>query len=198
MGNLYGFSRFSHGVDKGSYYHSCMIRGNPQAVRGMIRRKIKGKYARAKLSSGEEPDFYLLPFAQQMKNSLEDPGMLPRKKEEEVQPIRLPFQNGDINPSMSQQLQKEEQIQPIRIPFQNGGINPSMSQQLRHLEFLQFPPPKESTYRNTAPRMSDLNIDPIALHDERALGRVNIDPTPLALYDERAVGRVFEDLPYYF
>jgi len=57
---MYGFSRFQHGRDKGSYYHSCFVRGDPKLVRGMIRRKIKGnaKCRKKTLSPEEEPDFY--------------------------------------------------------------------------------------------------------------------------------------------
>ena len=56
--NLYGFSRFAHGRDKGAYYHPCFIRGKPSLVRGMIRRKIKGTKVRRTMHPSEEPDFY--------------------------------------------------------------------------------------------------------------------------------------------
>jgi hypothetical protein len=56
--NMYGFHRFSHGKDKGAYFHSCMVRGQPQLVRGMVRCKIKGTKVRRALSAHAEPNFY--------------------------------------------------------------------------------------------------------------------------------------------
>ena len=54
--NLYGFSRFSHGPDKGAYYHHCFIKGHEQLVRSMQRTKIKGTKVRR--TPTEEPNFY--------------------------------------------------------------------------------------------------------------------------------------------
>ena len=56
--NLYGFSRLSHGRDKGAYYHKCFVRGERNLCRGMIRQKIKGTKVRRSLSPEEEPNFY--------------------------------------------------------------------------------------------------------------------------------------------
>jgi hypothetical protein len=56
--NLYGFSRFAHGRDKGAYHHPCFVRGKRSLVRGMIRRKIKGTKVRRTMRPSEEPDFY--------------------------------------------------------------------------------------------------------------------------------------------
>ncbi|KAL3916810.1 MAG: hypothetical protein SGILL_005012 [Bacillariaceae sp.] len=56
--NLYGFSRLTHGPDKGAYYHSCFIRGERHLCRRMIRQKIKGTKVRKSLSPEEEPNFY--------------------------------------------------------------------------------------------------------------------------------------------
>ena len=56
--NLYGFSRFAHGKDKGAYFHQCFVRGDRPLVRGMVRRKIKGTKVRRAISPHEEPDFY--------------------------------------------------------------------------------------------------------------------------------------------
>jgi len=41
--NIYGFNRFLQGKDKGGYYHLCFVRDNRPLVRGMVRRKIKGR-----------------------------------------------------------------------------------------------------------------------------------------------------------
>ena len=56
--NLYGFSRLTHGPDKGAYYHSCFIRGERSLCRRMIRQKIKGTKVRKTLAPEEEPNFY--------------------------------------------------------------------------------------------------------------------------------------------
>jgi HSF-type DNA-binding len=56
--NLYGFSRMTHGVDKGAYWHDCFVRHDREKVRGMIRRKIKGTRVRRALSVEQEPNFY--------------------------------------------------------------------------------------------------------------------------------------------
>ena len=56
--NLYGFSRFAHGRDKGAYFHACFVRGKRALVRNMVRRKIKGTKVRRSLLPSEEPDFY--------------------------------------------------------------------------------------------------------------------------------------------
>lgn len=60
--NLYGFSRLSHGRDKGAYYHPCFVRGERNLCRGMVRQKIKGTKVRRSLSPEEEPNFYLLEY----------------------------------------------------------------------------------------------------------------------------------------
>lgn len=56
--NLYGFSRLTHGPDKGAYYHNCFIRGKRHLCKGMIRQKIKGTKVRKSLSPEDEPNFY--------------------------------------------------------------------------------------------------------------------------------------------
>jgi len=56
--NLYGFSRLTHGPDKGSYFHRCFIRGRRHLCKGMVRQKIKGTKVRKSLSPEDEPDFY--------------------------------------------------------------------------------------------------------------------------------------------
>lgn len=56
--NLYGFSRLTHGPDKGAYYHGCFVRGERNLCRGMVRQKIKGTKVRRSLAPDEEPNFY--------------------------------------------------------------------------------------------------------------------------------------------
>lgn len=58
--NLYGFSRLTHGPDKGAYYHNCFIRGKRHLCKGMIRQKIKGTKVRKSLSPEDEPNFYTM------------------------------------------------------------------------------------------------------------------------------------------
>ena len=57
--NLYGFSRLTHGPDKGAYYHNCFVRGKRHLCKGMIRQKIKGTKVRKSLSPEDEPNFYI-------------------------------------------------------------------------------------------------------------------------------------------
>lgn len=94
--NLYGYSRFTHGTDKGAYYHACMIRGNPQAVRGMVRRKIKGTSSRRWVSPDEEPDFYRLPFADHAEVNLKDTKI---SLQDEVTTNHQSFQSISLTPS---------------------------------------------------------------------------------------------------
>jgi hypothetical protein len=58
--NLYGFSRLTHGRDKGAYFHACFVRGERDLCRKMIRQKIKGTKVRKTLSPEEEPNFYTM------------------------------------------------------------------------------------------------------------------------------------------
>lgn len=56
--NLYGFSRLTHGPDKGAYYHRLFIRGQRDLCKGMVRQKIKGTKVRKPLAPEAEPNFY--------------------------------------------------------------------------------------------------------------------------------------------
>lgn len=55
--NLYGFQRLLTGSDKGAYYHSCFVRGQPRLCKGMIRQKVKGTKVRRQAAPDEEPNF---------------------------------------------------------------------------------------------------------------------------------------------
>jgi hypothetical protein len=59
--NLYGFQRLTVGLDQGSYYHELFIRGRPDLVPQIQRRKVKGTGVRAKSNPEDEPDLYLYP-----------------------------------------------------------------------------------------------------------------------------------------
>jgi hypothetical protein len=54
--HIYGFRRFSAGLDKGSYYHPMFVKGNETVSLRMTRCKIKGSLAKVMV---EEPNFYL-------------------------------------------------------------------------------------------------------------------------------------------
>lgn len=61
--HLYGFSRFSVGLDRGGYYHPSFLRGQPELCLVQMRRiKIKGTGVRQSPSPESEPDFYSMPF----------------------------------------------------------------------------------------------------------------------------------------
>jgi len=66
--NLYGFSRLTHGPDKGAYYHNCFVRGKRHLCKGMIRQKIKGTKVRKSLSPEDEPNFYDIEAQSQIAN----------------------------------------------------------------------------------------------------------------------------------
>ena len=59
--NLYGFSRISSGVDKGTYYHELFLRGRHLLTIGMTRTKVKGNAIRGSSNPYAEPDFYAMP-----------------------------------------------------------------------------------------------------------------------------------------
>eukprot|EP00534_Pseudo-nitzschia_fraudulenta_P004027 CAMPEP_0201124468 /NCGR_PEP_ID=MMETSP0850-20130426/13779_1 /ASSEMBLY_ACC=CAM_ASM_000622 /TAXON_ID=183588 /ORGANISM="Pseudo-nitzschia fraudulenta, Strain WWA7" /LENGTH=358 /DNA_ID=CAMNT_0047391873 /DNA_START=101 /DNA_END=1177 /DNA_ORIENTATION=- len=67
--NLYGFSRLTHGPDKGAYYHNCFVRGKRHLCKGMIRQKIKGTKVRKSLSPEDEPNFYNMTASTQILSS---------------------------------------------------------------------------------------------------------------------------------
>jgi hypothetical protein len=105
--NLYGFSRFSHGKDKGAYFHYLFIRGKCPLVRGMVRRKIKGTKVRRIMAPSEEPDFYSLEWQDENRigeatpNSVE-PTVTPTAVA--VSPQNSPVNNPVIVPSVPSYL----------------------------------------------------------------------------------------------
>jgi len=60
--NIYGFNRITRGVDSGSYYNECFLRGAPNLSLKIGRTEIKGKKT---LSSnpGLDPNFYSMPYS---------------------------------------------------------------------------------------------------------------------------------------
>jgi hypothetical protein len=88
--NLYGFSRLSHGPDKGAYFHMAFVRGSRHLCRSMIRQKIKGTKVRRSLQPEEEPNFY----APEWNTTKIAPTTLPtppKKKQTTSQPISPSF-----------------------------------------------------------------------------------------------------------
>jgi hypothetical protein len=53
--NLYGFNRFSAGLDQGSYYHEKFLRGMKFLCRRMTRQKVNGNRIRSAGNPDEEP-----------------------------------------------------------------------------------------------------------------------------------------------
>uniref|UniRef100_A0A7S1BES7 HSF-type DNA-binding domain-containing protein n=1 Tax=Corethron hystrix TaxID=216773 RepID=A0A7S1BES7_9STRA len=60
--NTYGFKRMTQGVDSGSYYHECFLRGVPSLCSNIDRIEIKGKKEAAS-NPIAEPDFYSMPYS---------------------------------------------------------------------------------------------------------------------------------------
>ncbi|KAL7574126.1 hypothetical protein ACA910_014812 [Epithemia clementina (nom. ined.)] len=58
--NLYGFQRITQGLDKGSYYHECFLRGKPYLAYEIQRIKVKGTGVRGKSNPEQEPDFWVM------------------------------------------------------------------------------------------------------------------------------------------
>ena len=60
--NLYGFHRFSTGVDKGAYYHELFLRGMPFLCDRMVRTRVNGNGIRSASNPDSEPNFYQMAF----------------------------------------------------------------------------------------------------------------------------------------
>lgn len=60
--NLYGFSRFTVGLDRGGYYHPSFLRGRPELCGLIHRTKVKGTGVRQSPSPESEPDFYSMEY----------------------------------------------------------------------------------------------------------------------------------------
>ena len=59
--NLYGFNRFSAGLDQGSYYHEKFLRGMKFLCRRMTRQKVNGNRIRSAGNPDEEPSLAAFP-----------------------------------------------------------------------------------------------------------------------------------------
>ena len=59
--NLYGFNRFSAGLDQGSYYHEKFLRGLKFLCRRMTRQKVNGNRIRSAGNPDEEPNLARFP-----------------------------------------------------------------------------------------------------------------------------------------
>jgi len=56
--NLYGFSRISHGIDKGVYYNEFFLKGRCLLASKLVRKKKKPIATRASSNPNVDPDFY--------------------------------------------------------------------------------------------------------------------------------------------
>ena len=59
--SLWEFKRITRGVDAGSYYHECFLRGLPHLLVMMKYKKIKGIGKASAPNPDTEPNFYTLP-----------------------------------------------------------------------------------------------------------------------------------------
>ena len=64
--NLYGFNRLTKGADAGAYYHELFLRGEKYAPlsQAIVRVKVKGTGIKGANNPADEPDFYRMPFVQ--------------------------------------------------------------------------------------------------------------------------------------
>ncbi|KAL7559055.1 hypothetical protein ACA910_018410 [Epithemia clementina (nom. ined.)] len=77
--NIYGFSRFQQGKDKGAYYHLCFVRNQRSLIRHMVRRKIKGNCGFSRRMPVDETyDFYNPAWKNHNQASI--PAVLDKKK----------------------------------------------------------------------------------------------------------------------
>merc|ERR1711933_51687 len=93
-----------------------MIRGNPKAVRDMVRRKIKGTRAKRLVSPSSEPDFYRLPFAHHPEVNIKQREISHPKV---VTNNHQAIQNVSLAPSTGEWL---DDLEPIPITSTEGGM----------------------------------------------------------------------------
>ena len=60
--SLYGFSRITCGKDRGAYYHELFLRGRPDLLDCIDRKRVKGTGSKLAASPETEPDFYDMEF----------------------------------------------------------------------------------------------------------------------------------------
>jgi hypothetical protein len=116
--NLYGFSRLTHGPDKGAYYHSCFVRGERNLCRNMIRQKIKGTKVRKTLAPEEEPNFY------NMK------GKLPM----------IPSQDSIAEPTQPKSPLHTPQISPVAVKPAKRSLSSDCSKKVKKLKSITDSP----------------------------------------------------------
>jgi len=64
--NLYGFIRLSKGPDHGGYYHEMFLKGKLFLTTKICRTRVKGTKFKATSSPESEPDFYTMPFVNEV------------------------------------------------------------------------------------------------------------------------------------
>lgn len=60
--SLYGFSRITQGKDRGAYYNEHFLRGRPDLLSCIDRKRVKGTGSKLAASPETEPDFYIMEF----------------------------------------------------------------------------------------------------------------------------------------
>lgn len=60
--SLYGFVRITSGKDRGAYYHELFLRGRPDLLVCIERKRVKGTGSKQAASPETEPDFYTMEY----------------------------------------------------------------------------------------------------------------------------------------
>lgn len=163
--NLYGFSRLSHGPDKGAYYHNCFVRDKRHLCKGMIRQKIKGTKVRKSLSPDDEPNFYNIVAQTEVVSSTSK--VLQEETKNSCQsPLSLQTTRNIVSPKTTNIVSSEESLASLvsiapsdhfedtsSIGCGNPGINaPTQSQDLS-IELLRSNMMSLSTSRVVSPQI---------------------------------------------
>lgn len=136
--NLYGFSRLSHGRDKGAYYHKCFVRGERALCRGMVRQKIKGTKVRRSLSPEEEPDFYSSRYRET--NQATD-RQVPQVMAMDTSPIARSSPPPPPPPSLPRKKSPSSRRQPKREPTTGTSLVALMKDTSHKATSIVLPPP---------------------------------------------------------
>jgi hypothetical protein len=110
--NLYGFRRISRGADAGSYYHEMFLRERAFLCHQMNRTKVKGTGPRQAGSPETEPDFYNMPFVEEIEQRAPSSSSTsPVSFKSARIPHRTYYSSGSL--SDQQKLLQEQQVTPI-------------------------------------------------------------------------------------
>lgn len=137
--NLYGFNRFSAGLDQGSYYHEKFLRGMKFLCRRMTRQKVNGNRIRSAGNPDEEPALVTYPACPPPVISSSNPvisSMPPNKRfgfvagDEDKQSDTF---SGTAEQHPEDELENEESSDSPPHPKNNGGILVSFPLKLQRM-----------------------------------------------------------------